>query len=296
MSVSPITRLRGLARDVSGSLRGHDIPLYAAGLTFYSAVALIPLLLLAIGLATMVLGGGTVARLGAGLATVAPDRHGVSAAIRDLAARPATNGAITLVGSILVASLYGEGLVRALDRLSRHPERRHLGLRGRLMSPMLIVLVAVLLACALAVSAQVPRPRSGSLSSSVLAVYLSFLIGWAGATVLLLLVYRAFSAERPGAGALVWGSLAAGSWLSGQTLGFVLVLALPLDLGRVFAGSDALGAAAIVGFWLYFSHVVMLVGYLLVVRLDARHGNPLGRAQQDHVSTDAPAVVGAAAH
>ena len=63
---------------------------------------------------------------------------------------------------------------------------------------------------------------------------------------------------------------------AGQTLGFVYVISLPLQLGKPFGGSDAIGTVAVVGFWLYFSHLVMLVGYLLVLRLDARRGRPLG--------------------
>jgi len=65
---------------------------------------------------------------------------------------------------------------------------------------------------------------------------------------------------------------------AGQTLGFVYVISLPLQLGKPFGGSDAVGTVAVVGFWLYFSHLVMLVGYLLVLRLDARRGRPLGPA------------------
>jgi len=269
-------RLRGLVRDVARTLRGHDIPLYAAGLSFYSAVALVPLLLLAVGVAALVLGDATVLRLGNHLADAVPARHGFADSIRHLAANASGGGVAAIVGSVLIASLYGEGLVRALDRLSRHGGRSNRGLRGRLMSPLLILLFAVVLAIALMLSAQLPRPGGGSWGSTVLAVYLSFLTGWVAATAMLVLVYRAFSAERPSLRALLWGSAATGSWLSGQTLGFVYVISLPLQLGKPFGGSDAVGTVAVVGFWLYFSHLVMLVGYLLVLRLDARRGRPLG--------------------
>jgi len=233
-------------------------------------------LLLALGVTALVLGDATVVRLGDHLADAVPARHGFADSIRHLTMNPDGGGAAAVIGSVLIASLYGEGLVRALDRLSRHGGRSNRGLRGRLMSPLLILLFAGVLAIALMLSAQLPRPGGGSWASTLLAVYLSFLIGWAAATAMLVLVYRAFSAERPSLRALLWGSAATGSWLSGQTLGFVYVISLPLQLGKPFGGSDAVGTVAVVGFWLYFSHLVMLVGYLLVLRLDARRGRPLG--------------------
>jgi uncharacterized BrkB/YihY/UPF0761 family membrane protein len=42
-------RLTALARDVVGSCSGHDLLLYAAGLTSYAVVALVPTLLLSSG-------------------------------------------------------------------------------------------------------------------------------------------------------------------------------------------------------------------------------------------------------
>jgi len=206
-------------RDVVRALRGHDIPLYAAGLSFYSAVALVPLLLLALGVTALVLGDATVVRLGDHLADAVPARHGFADSIRHLTMNPDGGGAAAIIGSVLIASLYGEGLVRALDRLSRHGGRSNRGLRGRLMSPLLILLFAGVLAIALMLSAQLPRPGGGSWASTLLAVYLSFLIGWAAATAMLVLVYRAFSAERPSLRALLWGSAATGSWLPGRRSG-----------------------------------------------------------------------------
>jgi hypothetical protein len=52
-------------------------------------------------------------------------------------------------------------------------------------------------------------------------------------------------------------------------LGFLLVLSLPIDVGRPFAGSDGLGTAALLIFWLYFSHMAVLLGYAVALRLSA---------------------------
>ncbi|MDP9434495.1 MAG: hypothetical protein M3P93_04600, partial [Actinomycetota bacterium] len=50
--------LRALVRDVTRSTRGHDLALYAAGVTFYAAIGFVPLLLLY--LAGLLVGEGTV--------------------------------------------------------------------------------------------------------------------------------------------------------------------------------------------------------------------------------------------
>jgi hypothetical protein len=47
------------------------------------------------------------------------------------------------------------------------------------------------------------------------------------------------------------------------------VLSLPIDLGQPFAGSDALGTAALLIFWLYFSHIAVLLGYAVALRISA---------------------------
>lgn len=79
---------------------------------------------------------------------------------------------------------------------------------------------------------------------------------------------------------MCWGAAASGSYTSGQSLGFLLVLDLPLSLGRIYAGSDPLGTTAVLGFYLYLSHVVVLGGYALVQLLDA-HGGRLAIAPSD---------------
>ncbi len=84
------------------ALRGHDIPLYAAGLSFYSAVALVPLLL-ALGVAALVLGDATVVRLGDHLADAVPARHGFADSIRHLTVNPDGGGAAAIIGSVLIA-------------------------------------------------------------------------------------------------------------------------------------------------------------------------------------------------
>ena len=74
---------------------------------------------------------------------------------------------------------------------------------------------------------------------------------------------------------MVWGAAATGSFVAGCSLGFLLFLSLGLNLGRAYGGSTPLAVAAISVVWLYGLHVVVLVGYVLTLRLDARRGRPL---------------------
>lgn len=61
--------------------------------------------------------------------------------------------------------------------------------------------------------------------------------------------------------------------------GFVLFLAIPVDLGLPFGGFRSIGATVAVGLWLYLLHVIVLVGYGLTHRLDERGGVPWARAE-----------------
>ena len=79
-------RIRRLVVDTGADLRGRDIPLAAAGLTFYATVALVPLLLVALWLASLVLGPGEIRHLGESFASIVGTRHRLDAGVRQLTA------------------------------------------------------------------------------------------------------------------------------------------------------------------------------------------------------------------
>ena len=66
-------RLGGLARNPVRSLRAHDPALYAAGVTFFAGIALVPTVLVAVWLAGRLVGPELVAELGRSLADALPD-------------------------------------------------------------------------------------------------------------------------------------------------------------------------------------------------------------------------------
>jgi uncharacterized BrkB/YihY/UPF0761 family membrane protein len=59
-------------RDVARATHGHDMALYAAAVTFYATVGLIPLLLLSLFLAGQLLGSDMVQDLAAALPGCSP--------------------------------------------------------------------------------------------------------------------------------------------------------------------------------------------------------------------------------
>lgn len=261
--------LRGLAEEVVEATRGHDVALCAAGVTFYAVVGLVPLLLLSLFLAGVVVGESTVRALADGVAGLLPDSLGAQDAGRALSAAGTSMSPLAALAALVPASLYGEGLVRAFDRLSERTARRR-SLKGRLGSLGVVAMSPLLLLAGLAAS----RGLTGALGSGtvdrLLGVYFAFVVGWLTITPVLAFAFRGLSPERPGTRALLWGAAGTGSFLSGTCLGFLAFLSLGIDLGGAYGGSPALATAAATVGWLFVLHAMVLVGYVTTLRLDAR--------------------------
>ena len=176
------------------------------------------------------------------------------------------------------ASLYGEGLVRAFDRLSVQGERGRRTLRGRLGSLGIVCLSPVMLLVGIAASSALVRLLGEGLGARLIGIYCAFLVGWLTISPILVLSYRGLAPERPGVRALLWGGFATGSMLAGTCLGYVLFLGIEIPFDRAYGGSGAMAAAAVSGLWLYLLHVMVLIGYVLTLCLQARGGHPLASA------------------
>ncbi|MCW2606252.1 MAG: putative glycosyl transferase [Frankiales bacterium] len=258
------------------STRGHDLALYAAGVTLYAAIGFVPLLLLALYLAGLLAGESTVRGLADGLASLLPDELGAQDAGRFLSRAGTSLGVPSAVAALLPASLYGEGLVRAFDRLSEAGEPGRRSLRGRLGSLLLVAASPFLLLAGLSASRASTTALGDGLVDRLIGVYLAFVVGWIAISLLLVLTYRGIAPDRCGLRALLWGAFSTGSFVSGTSLGFVLFVSLGIDLGGPYGGSSALATGAVALGWLLLLHAVVLVGYVLTLRLEARGGRPLG--------------------
>ena len=265
---------RGLVRDVARATSGHDLPLYAAAVTFYATVGVVPLLLLSLFLAGQVAGVEMVRMLADSMAGLLPDELGAREAARFLASAGTSMSPAAALAALVPASLYGEGLVRAFDRLSARGGRRR-SMRGRLGALVVVAMSPVLLLGGLAAARALTLVLGDSALDRVLGVYFAFLVGWLTITPVLAFAYRGLSVERPGRRALLWGAAGTASVLSGTCLGFVLFLSLGLDLGGAYGGAASLATAIACVGWLWVLHVVVLVGYVATLCLQARDGRPL---------------------
>ena len=180
------------------------------------------------------------------------------------------------VAALVPATLYGEGLVRAFDRLSVRGDRGRRSLRGRLGSLGIVAASPVLLLIGLATTSAFTRALGDGTGPRLLGIYLAFLVGWLTISVLLLFAYRALAPERPCRRALLWGALGTASVVSGTSLGWVLFLGIRIPLAQAYGGSTPIAAAAVSFLWLYLLHAIVLLGYVVTLRLDARRGHPLG--------------------
>lgn len=273
-----VSRRHGLVRlvvDVRHSLRGHDLWLYAGGLTFYAAIAVVPLLLLALWVAGLVVGPEVVRGLALDLIAYAPEAMGLSEGLTVLADTGPRLGFVAALAALLPATSYGEGLVRAFDRLGGRERAERRVLRGRLRSLALLALLPGLVMVGLLATAALPSVIGHGPVGRVLGVWATFWVGWVSSGVLLALTYRAFVPGPLGARALFWGSASAGSFLTGMSLAWVALLSADIDFARAYGGSTAVAAVVLAAVYLFLVQLVTLVGYVLTLRVAARGGRPL---------------------
>lgn len=259
---------RAIVRATRQRVAGQDLMLVAAGLTLYAGIAIVPLLLLGLYGAGLVIDRDRVATLVRDLAAYAPPTMGVRRIIRSLAEAGPSLGLSSLIASVLAATTYGEGMLRAVDALEGQ-QRGNRTLAGRIrVLPYVGVFPLVTVAGLLTVAA-LPDMLGGGTIGQVLGVYLTFWIGWLSATALLIVLYRLFSVRRLRWAATVWGALATGSFLAGMSLGWVLVLRYGVAVGRAFGGSEDVGRVVLFTVYLLLVQVAVLVGYLLVMSIHA---------------------------
>ncbi|HSK89995.1 MAG TPA: YihY/virulence factor BrkB family protein [Euzebyales bacterium] len=264
-----LTVVRGVAADTRRRAARQDLMLIAAGLTLYAGIAIVPLFLLGLYGAGLVLGPQQVADLVARLSQYAPEALGAREVLRSLGDVGPRLGLPSLLASIVTATTYGEGLLRAVDTLEGG-ERPGKTLMGRLRVVPYLGVFPLVTVAGLATVAVLPDALGGGTAGRLLGVYLTFWIGWLSATALLVVLYRLFAGRALRWTAILLGSLATGSFLAGMSLGWVLVLRFGVAIGRAYGGSDELGRIVLFAIYLLLVQIAVLVGYLLVLTIDRR--------------------------
>jgi membrane protein len=241
-------------------LRGRDVSLHAAAVTFYAGIAVVPVALLGVWITGLIVGADRVRRLTSYTVAALPDAIGVPRALSALIDAGLHLTPLLALASLLPATLYGEGLRRAFVSLN-DPGEALVGWRGRVLwLPLLAATPALLLAMFLALPVTSGLWVRGGWYA-VAGVVLSFLAAWLLLTPVVIWVYRYVAPGRPEwLAAVAVGSFTAAN-LSGFLHGFVLFSSLPLRLGAPFGGFTQIGGMVAVGLWLYLFHVIVLAGF-----------------------------------
>ncbi len=265
--------LMPLGREVTGALRGQDLALLAAGVTYYAAIAIVPGVLVAVSLLRLLVGRPRTAEFGRSLADALPAGLGAPGVVISAFDAALTMSPVVVIAAAVPATFYGEGLRRAFVRLAAREETL-VGWRGRLGVLPLLAAAPVLLLPVLLVTPMLARLFDERGFSAWLGVVVAFAVDWLVLTATLTHVYRVVGPGRAGWAATLWAAAATGSFIAGFVQGFVLFLSFHLDLGLPFGGVRAIGAAVAVGFWLFLLNLLVLVGYSLALRFEERGGRP----------------------
>ena len=249
-------------------LVGRDLALIAAGLTFYAGIAVVPLLVLAFALTSLLTSDETVEQLGNRLSDLLPAPLGAPDAVARLVEAGVELDLLGGLLALLPMSLYGEGLRRALLRFSGRREAMT-GWRGRLAALPLVLLAPVLLyPLLLAAEVMADLADSGGIGATVGRIAVGFYSVLFALTVPLAWGFRVVGGGRVRLSALLAGALFTAACVSGFLQGFVLFLSLPLDLGAPFGGLTVIGGVVALGLWMFLLHLVVLIGWLTTLALD----------------------------
>ena len=267
-------RLWTLATDTIDSLRGHDVAVLAAGLTFFAAISLVPLLLIIAFLVAQIVGGDEVRRFASELLPFVPETLRIDQAAEALATQGPALGWSTALAALLTASTYGEGLLRVFSRLDGQRRDSNATVWGRLRFLWVLAAAPLVAVVGLLAVSQLPDVLGEGGGPRLLGLWATFWVGWLASSLLLGLIYQVFSGRSLRWRALVWGALATGSFLTGMTLGWVLYLRLGLLPRAAFGGSEMVAALVLAAVYLFFFQMVVLVGYALTLQLQTRDGRP----------------------
>ena len=259
-------------------MRRHDLVFNAAGLTFYAAIAVVPLLLVAWFVTSLVLGDDLVGTLTTALAAYAPTSLGLREGVESLGEVGPRLGIASFAAALVPATSYGDGLVRAMDRIAER-DRRAKGLRGRLLALVFVAALPPVVMAELGAVAVLPGALGFTGRFDLVSVAVAFVVGWLSAGLLVGVLYRAFSPRPLPAGPLALGAALTGSFLSGMSLTWLFLLRFGVDVGIAFGDSDLLGTVVVAAVYLYLVQVVLLGGYILSLALGRAAGGAAERSE-----------------
>jgi uncharacterized BrkB/YihY/UPF0761 family membrane protein len=259
-----------LLRDIVPLLRTRarrsDVMVVAAALTCYAAFGVVPLLAIAVRLASWWLGAPAVIATVQDLAAFVHGPLHLDTELVAFARGAAHARWWTALIALVPVSLYAEGTVRGLERFSRSPERVSRTLRGRALTPVFVGLATLFTVVTVGLLRPLLTDPFGSgLGPRLLGVFIAFNLLYFAAFGSLLLVYRLFASTPLRRGPLAFAAFAAASWISGQSLGYLVAIRHVGGFARAFGGYAPAAEVAALAFLIYLQHLIFVGGYLLAL-------------------------------
>ncbi|MFF5096786.1 YhjD/YihY/BrkB family envelope integrity protein [Actinosynnema sp. NPDC000082] len=254
-----------VVRHALRALRGRDLALWGAGVAFFTALGIVPALLLGLRGVAVLFGGELVTSGIRLLGEALPEAQPAAPALQALADAALTASWPALLSSLLAACLCGEGLRRGFIQVAGLPSSGKTGWLGRLGFLPALAVSPLLLALGLALAPQIAPDYGTGGWNVVRGVLVSFHLVWVLLSVVLFLVFVSTGPNALDAPTAATGAISTAAVLSGFLHGFVLFLAIPVDWAFPFAGLRGPAVASALGLWLYLLHVVLLLCYRVLL-------------------------------
>ena len=257
--------LHAVRRAVAAA-RADDVFLHSAALAFYGLISIVPLVVVALWVTTLVVGPGQVHHVADHLSRLAPPALGVDRALQRVADIGTTLGLLAVVAALWPATAYGAGLVRVLDRVAG--DRAGAGMRGRGAALLLVGLVPVLVLGSLVAGYAGAAALGDSPAEVTAGLTLGLALSFAATVAAVAFIYATFPRSPPAWPDTLRGALVAAGSIASLSVGYVAYLRLGANFERRYA-SDALASVVLLGLWLYAANIALLVGYR-IARRDTR--------------------------
>ncbi len=260
--------IRCVSRDLAHAHPVSDLALWAAGLTFFGVLGMVPLVMEAVAVCGRVVGHNAVRDSVEQLLRALPNSHSIPAATRNLVDASLGLSWPNMAVLLIPTTVYGEGFRRSYLQMSRDDPVRSTGWRGRLAFLPIIVL-ASMVTFVLVGSIRVVSPLYADGGWALVAgVVTSFHITFVLLTVMLAAIYRFVGTVLVDWRPLMVASACTASIVAGFVHGFLVFLAIPIAWSEPFGGLPVVGTVSVLLLWLYGMHVVVIVGYRLALVLN----------------------------
>jgi membrane protein len=269
--------IRRAVRAIS-SARADDLFLYSAALAFYGLISVAPLVVVALWIASLVVGPAEIHHAAATFASVTPRALGADRALERVADFGTGLGLLAVFAALWPATAYGSALVQVLDRLAG--ERQATGLRGRRAALLLIAFSPVLVLGCLVASYAGADVLGDASADIALGITAAFVLGFAATALFVAAIYRVFPRNPPAWRSTIRSALVAAVVISLLSVAYVAYLRFGANFERRYA-SAALAAVVLLGLWLFAASMALLVGYRAALRSSPAvrevGGGPIGR-------------------